>query len=253
MSNFSPAEFDEKLIEALDNSLWYSARFDDSVVGEKYQNRISKGSRRGTSVYQTTSMITGEKAFVMKAGNTAYLYADKETVMESHRRLGVKEKHREWDRDPDAMVGTTAEQWWAWAADQLEKETNCSQSPPDGGEPKIDELLEVEPDISDHEWRTKEEGEEIARRVEERVQKDLDDFEFPGRIRIEFSTSYHGQGYGLRAGQAGWKIADRNDSFEEVLRKAKELIRSQEGSVKHWAHPSPSKGSTGEPYFDETG
>jgi hypothetical protein len=265
----TPEEFDDALIDALWESL-HSTHTPCEEVLQGEGERIDKGSKRGTSVYRYTSSVTGNDVFKQVAGNTHYLHGDPETIRYVHEQYDMGENMRkkmkaqhegrdtytlkEGGREYSAgtpPVGTTSEERWAYWAAKWGFETECSLSPPTGEGPKLSDLLDVVEKIPDHEWRSKEEGEKIARRVKEAIRDDMGDFEYRGRIQVEFSTSYHGQGFTLWAGQAAWGIGGRNAPEDEVLSNAKGIIEKQ--AVRHWADPAPSRGSTGEPYFEEKG
>lgn len=261
-----PQTFDDKLIDALWASL-HSTHTPNSEVLEGMGERIDKGSKRRTAVHRYASAVTGNPVFKQSAGNTFYLHGDPETIRWVHEqsdltdmRPKMKAQHEGRDtyekngreyRAGSAPVGTTSEERWAYWAAKWGFETECSLSPPTGDGPNLDDLLRRSREVPEHEWRPKEEGEEIAQEVQASIREELGDFDYAGRVRVEFSTSYHGQGFTLWAGQAAWGIGGRNESPEKVLSNAKDILESQ--GVRHWADPAPSKGSTGEPYFQERG
>jgi hypothetical protein len=266
ISDMDPQTFDDKLIDALWASL-HSTHTPNSEVLEGDGVRIDKGSKRRSSVYRYISAITGNPVFKQIGGVTFYLHGDPETIRWVHEQVDMTdmrpkmkaqhegretyEKNGKEYNAGHAPVGTTSEERWAYWAAKWGFETECSLSPPSDTGLSLDDLLSRRGEVPVHEWRPKEEGEEIAQDVQTSIREELSGFDHAGRVRVEFSTSYHGQGFTLWAGQAAWSIGGRNESTEEVLSNAKEILESQ--GVRHWADPAPSKGSTGEPYFQERG
>lgn len=270
--NMDPEEFDDALIEALWSSLHSTHTPCDEVL-EGDGERIDKGSRRGMSVHRYTSSVTGNVVFKQSAGPvTYYLHGDPETIRYVHEqqdmsdmRPKMKAHHEGRDTYEKELpsgktktygagsppVGTTSEERWAYWAQKWGYVTECSLSPPTDDGPRLDDLLGVSGEVPEHEWRPKEEGEKIARRVEEAIHEEMKDFEYRNRIQVEFSTSYHGQGFTLWAGQAAWSIGDRNDPEEKVLTNAQKIVEEQ--AARHYADPAPSRGSTGQPWFEEEG
>jgi len=274
-SEMDPQTFDRALIEALWGQM-HSTHTPNSDVLKGEGECIDKGSRRGTAVYRYKSAVTGRPIYKQSAGNTFYLHGDKETIEHVHEEWGPpkestrkKMKAQAKGRDTyecelgdsgtiktyragSSPKGTTSEERWAYWASKLGYETDCELSPPVGKGIDLETLLEAGKEISMHEWRSKEEGEAIARRVGEEI-RNLLGGEHTGRVRVEFSTSYHGQGFSIWAGQASWGIADRNAPEEEVLKSAKSLVEAQEGTFRHYADPAPSRGSMGGPWLKEEG
>jgi len=268
--------FDQALIEALWGQLHSTHTPPPDEVLEGSGTQLDKGSRRGTSVHRYTSSVTGKPVYVQGAGGTIYLHGDEETIAYVHEASGPpkesqqkKMKAQAEGRDTyevelgdtgtmktysagSSPRGTTSEEYWAFWCEKLGHATDCELSPPVGKGIDLERLLDERAEVPDHQWRPKEEGEAIARRVEETV-RDLVGGEHTGRIRVEFSTSYHGSGFSIWAGQAAWGIGDRNAPEEEVLENAKRLIEGQTGTFRHYADPAPARGSTGEPWFQEEG
>jgi len=274
-SEMDPQVFDQALIEALWGQM-HSTHTPNSDVLEGEGKRIDKGSRRGTAVYRYTSAVTGDPVYKQSAGGTSYLHGDEETIRHVHEEWGLpkesiqkKMKAQAEGRDTyevqlgdtgttktysagSSPKGTTSEERWAYWAGKLGYETDCELSPPAGKGIDLEALLEAGQGILMHDWRSREEGEAIARRVEKQI-RDLLGGEHTGRVQVEFSTSYHGQGFSIWAGQASWGIAGRNAPEEEVLGSAKSLVEAQEGTFRHYANPAPSRGSMGGPWFEEEG
>ena len=266
-SDISPARFDELLREALRSELHFIHIYWD--VFEAERARVDRRSVRGSSIWQVRSQVTGAPAYVERAGNARYVYADRETVVAIHEEVGISDsleaklKARADGRDTYELKGhtysvssstgkgTTSEEHIAWAADQLGLETDCEEKPPTGEGPSLQEVLAIREEVSPMQWRGQQEGDEIAARLTRAAREAVDE-PWAGRVHVTFSASYHGAGFSLQAGNASWGLGGQNDAEDDVLRAALSLIDRRKSAIAFYAGPGP-RGSTGEPYFEEEG
>ena len=261
-SDLTKAEkHDRDLHAALEANLWHAKGFWDKSVVEHTSGgeRVSKKGSRKTTIFRTRSTVTGEDAYVVHAGNARYLYADEETVRTAFERRGLPDdperyiqggtEDKGWTtvKYSAATAGTTSSQYAAWVAEETGQDVDWDYAPTGDG-PDLDEVLAR--DVEDEVRPTKEEGEAIARRVTERL-RDETGIDY-ATFRVEYSGSYHGEGYRVRAGAASLGGAKVTDGEETVFEKCLSVAEAQRASIDFYAGPGP-RGSTGEPYFQEKG
>ena len=256
-------QYDRDLHAALEACLYHAKGFwDKSVVEDEYLSRAERVSKKGLrkkTICRTRSTVTGEDAYIVFTGHARYLYADKETVRTAFERRGLPDdperyiqggtEDKGWTtvKYSPATAGTTSSQYAAWVAEETGQDVDWGYGPTSDG-PDLDEVLAR--DVEDEVRPTKEEGEAIARRVTERL-RDETGIEHSA-FRVEYSGSYHSEGYRVRAGAASFGGAKVTDDEETVYRKCLAVVEAQRASIDFYAGPGP-RGSMGEPYFQEEG
>lgn len=253
--------YDSNLRAALKSSLHRAHGFwDRSVVETVYASkaeRVDKKSSRKHAIFRTRSTVTGADAYVVHAGNAKYLFADRETVRTAFERRGLPDDPKRYiqgGEEPSptggtyhyspAGPGTTSSDYAAWVAEETGQKVNWDYAPTGDG-PDLGEVLARE--VPDEIRPSAEEGEAIASRVTERLRA-----ETGAPVRVEYSGSYHYEGYSVRAGQASFGGAKITDDEETVYAKCLAVVQAQRAAIGFYGGPG-ARGSLGQPYFEERG